>query len=108
MCGLSVLDVVALATAMLFKCSRCYGTWPLIPGQIVHTPGDYLAEPLVGEVIHADLFGSTLRLPLTAGILEVPDQLLLLRVHRHHGLALLLGRTHLSVDMLELGIPIGV
>ena len=28
MCGLSVLDVVALATAMLFKCSRCYGTWP--------------------------------------------------------------------------------
>jgi hypothetical protein len=43
-----------------------------------------------------------------AGILEIPDQLLLLRVHRHHRLARLLERTHLSVDMLELGIPIGV
>ena len=31
MCGLSVLDVVALATAMRFKCSRCYGTWPVNP-----------------------------------------------------------------------------
>jgi hypothetical protein len=26
---MSVLDVVALATALRFKCSRCCGTWPL-------------------------------------------------------------------------------
>jgi hypothetical protein len=80
----------------------------LVPADIVNTAGDHLAEPLVSEVIHADLFGSPLRLPFLARILEIPDEFLLLRVHRHHRLALLLEDTHLAVDMRELRVPVDV
>lgn len=58
--------------------------------------------------MRADLFGHPLRLPLLARILEFPDQLLLFRVHRHHGLSLLLEGTDLPVDLFELSIAIGV
>lgn len=44
-----------------------------------------LAQHLVGEVVHPHLDGASLGLPLTTGVLVagvVPDQLLLLGVHR--------------------------
>jgi hypothetical protein len=80
----------------------------LVPSQVVDPTGDHLAEVLVREVIDAGPFGPPLRLPFPARILEIPDQLLLLRVHRHHGLTPLLEGDHLTVDVPELGIPIGV
>jgi hypothetical protein len=80
----------------------------LVPREIVDPPGDRSPQLLVFEIIHADLFGSPLRLPFLARILEIPDQFLLLRVHRYHRSALSLEGTHLAVDLRELRVPIGM
>ena len=50
---------------------------PLIASQIIDTVGDGLAQLLVREVMRRNLFGLALRLPLSAGIGEVADRLLL-------------------------------
>jgi hypothetical protein len=58
--------------------------------------------------MHPDRFGLPLRAQLSATILEVPDELLLLRVDRDHRLTDRLERPHLGVDMLELRVAVGV
>jgi hypothetical protein len=47
-------------------------------------------------------------MPFLAWILEFSDQFLLFCVYRDHGLLLLLKRSHLPVDVLELSIAVGV
>ena len=56
--------------------------------------------------MHPNLFGHPLRPPCPAGILEVADELLLLRIHRDH--RLLCGECfgHTLVDMQELRVPV--
>ena len=58
--------------------------------------------------MHSDRLRLSLGPQLTAAILEVSDRLLLLRVDRDHRLPGSLERPHLGVDMLELGVTIGV
>jgi hypothetical protein len=60
--------------------------------QIVDTVGNRLPQVLLGKVVNLDLLGFALRLPLLAGVLEFPDQLLLFRVDRDHGLVPFLKR----------------
>lgn len=52
----------------------------LVAAQIVDTVGNRFAQLPNQEIVHAHRFGLSLRPPLSARVLEVPDQLLLLRV----------------------------
>ena len=67
-----------------------------------------LADGVVGKVVNVHEFGLVLRLPLASSVLEVADQLLLLGVHRDHRLAAPLEGPHRAVDVLELGVAVGV
>jgi hypothetical protein len=58
--------------------------------------------------MHPDRLRLSLGPQLTAAILEVSDRLLLLRVDRDHRLRGGLERPHRGVNMLELGVTIGV
>src|SRR6202163_4710208 len=58
--------------------------------------------------MHSDRLRLSLGPQLTAAILEVSDRLLLLRVNGDHRLPGSLERFHLGVDMLELGVAIGM
>jgi hypothetical protein len=55
-----------------------------------------------------DFFGMTLRAILAAIVAEIPDQFLLLGVNRDHRLLFGQSGGHLSVDMGELRIPVGM
>src|SRR5262249_60650020 len=70
--------------------------------------GNRLAQFLVQEIVDANLVWLALGPPLTARVLEIPYQLLLFRVHRDHRLAALLEAPGLGVDVLELGIAVGM
>jgi hypothetical protein len=82
---------------------------PTLVGRLViHAIGGDLAQFLILEVLAADLFRRALGLPFPPGVLEIPDQFLLLRVHGHDRLSPPLERTDLLGDVLELSIPVGV
>lgn len=57
----------------------------LVACEIVNPVGDRFAQFRNQEVVYSDPFGASLRPPFAAWVLEVPDQLLLLRVHRDRG-----------------------
>ena len=63
---------------------------------------------LTREVVHADLFGITLRPPFLSAVLEIPDQLLLLGGHGDGRLLSLQKALYLFVDVFELRIAVGV
>ena len=58
--------------------------------------------------MHPDRLGLALRAQLPSTLLEVPDKLFLLRVDRDHRLAGSLEGLHFRVDVLELGVAVGV
>ena len=60
------------------------------------------------EVVDAHPLGRLRRAPRAAGVLEVPDQFLLLRVHRDRRLLLPLRRAHAPRDVAKLRVPIDV
>ena len=60
------------------------------------------------EVVDAHAVGRSRRTPRAAGILEVPDELLLLRIHRDRRLLRPLRRAHLARDVPKLRVPIDV
>ena len=80
----------------------------LVAGQVVDAVGDRLALFLVRKIVHLDFFRLALRLPFLAGVLEFPDQFLLFGVHRDDGLPPPVEAAHRLVDVLELGIAVGV
>jgi hypothetical protein len=67
-----------------------------------------LAQFFILEIFATDLFRRSLGEPFSPGVLEIPDQFLLLRVDRHDGSSSSLERTDLLGDVLELSIPVGV
>src|SRR5450432_688024 len=80
----------------------------VVGGEIVHAVRDRFADGVAGKVVDIYQFRLALRLPLAAPVLEVADQLLLLRVDgddRHAALDAVLG---LGVDVLELRVAIGM
>ncbi len=80
----------------------------LVPRHIVDAIRDGLAQLWIDEVVGANLLWLTLRAPFSAAILEIADQLLLLRIHRDHRLASSLELFRAGVDELELRIAIGM
>ena len=79
-----------------------------VGGHVVDAVRDGLAQLLVGEVVHVDPLGLPGRLVLPAAVLELPDQFLLLGVHRYHrrpGAEVL---DDLGGEVAELGVPVGV
>jgi hypothetical protein len=83
-------------------------TNPALAENVVNPVRHGLAESGNGEVMQSD----RLRLPLgpllAAAIPEVADELFFLRVDGDHRLSGRLECLHLGVDMLELGVAIGV
>ena len=75
---------------------------------VVDAVRDRLARRLAREVVHLHVLRRLRRLPLPAGVLEFPDQFLLLRVDGDHRLALLQEGRGRRVDVLELGVAIGM
>lgn len=80
----------------------------LVARDIVNAIGDRLTELPVDEVVRTHRLWFAFRLPLFAFVVKVADQLLLLGIHRNHGLAPGLKLTRLAVDMSELRIAIRV
>src|SRR5215472_2654083 len=70
--------------------------------------GRDLAEFRDLEVVHAHRLRIAFAAQLTAVVLEIPNQLLLFRVHRDRRLARGDRRLHRRVDVLELGISVRV
>ena len=79
-----------------------------ISADVVHPVGNCLPELLVGEVMHLHLNRLTLPLPLTACVLEVADELLLLGVDRDDRTTLLQEGCRGTVDEIELPVAVGV
>ena len=55
--------------------------------KVVHAARNCLAEFIILEGVHSHGLWPALGMPLPPGILEVPHQLFLLRVHGDHGLS---------------------
>ena len=79
-----------------------------IRGNIVDPIRNSFAKLFIDEVMHIDFVGATLRSIVTARILLVADQLFLFGINRDHRLTSILEGHDLLVDMLELGIPVGM
>ena len=77
-----------------------------VVGQVVHAIRNRLAEGLVRKVVDPNRLGVTARTPLPPRIFERADELLFLRVHRHHRLAPPLKSSHPAVDVVELRVPV--
>ena len=81
---------------------------PGIVGDVVDAVGRRPTELRDDEVVHADRFGPTLRAVLTPTIAEIAHQFLLLGVDRNRRLIRRQRLLHLSVDVPELGIAVGM
>src|SRR5262245_13622824 len=80
----------------------------LVVAQVVDPVGHGLPLARVGEVMGIDVPGLALGPPRPPGILEVPQGLLLLGVHRDRRLPPPLLRPHAAVDVPELGVAVGM
>ena len=80
----------------------------LIGGDIVNPVRNRLAVGCDPEVVHAHFFGLALGSQLPAGVPEVANQLLFLGIDRDRRLAGPSEAADTCIDMLELGIAIGM
>ena len=78
----------------------------LVGGDVEHPVGDRLADVGVGEVVHVDTHRHAGRLPFAPAVAEVPDDLVLFRVHRHHRLTSFEVAADVTGDVAELGVTI--
>ena len=80
----------------------------VVGGKIIHPIGDGAAQFRDQEVVDPNLFGIAPRAPLTARVLEVADQLLLLGIDRDDRLLLGQGGARRAIEGGELGVAIGM
>jgi len=80
----------------------------IVGTDVIDPVGDGLADGVAREVVDIDEFRSAVGLPLTPCILEVADQLLLLGVDGDERDAARKAVRRLGVDVLELGVAVGV
>ncbi len=80
----------------------------LIVRQVVNPVRDRLAQLFIFEVVTAYLRRLTGRAPLTSGVLEIAQILLLFAIHGDRWLLLSLPKSDLIVDVAELGVSIRV
>src|ERR1700694_716883 len=81
---------------------------PAIRADVVDPVRDGLAQLRDQEIVGAHRFGLALRAPCPARVLEIPNQLLLLGVDRDRRLTLGQRRVDRLVDVLELGVAVGM
>src|SRR5271166_2188593 len=82
-------------------------TDPAVIGRdVIHTIRGHLAELRQLEVVHPHRLRILLTTQLPARVLEIANQLLLLRIHRDCRLIVRNGCLHRCIDVRELGIPI--
>src|SRR5260370_28259241 len=79
-----------------------------IGGDVIDAVGRALAQFRDDEIVHPDRLGLAFGTQFATAILEVPDQLLLLRVDRDGRLSGSLERIDLRIDVFELGVAIRV
>ena len=79
-----------------------------IVGDVVDAVGRRPAKFGNQEVVHSHRHGLSLRTILTAGILEVTDQLLLLGIDRDRRLTRRQRLFHLCIDVAELDVAVGM
>src|SRR6516165_10916939 len=79
---------------------------PLVVGHVVDAVRDGLAQRRVFKVMNTNVLRLALRLPFLAGVLEITQQFLLFRVHRHDRLSPLLQATDLGIDVFKLRIAV--
>src|SRR5215475_10551879 len=80
----------------------------MVAGQIVHAVRDYLAQLGVDEVMNLHPLRLSFGSPFPPRILEVAHQLLLLRIDRDDRLPAALKGARLPINVLELGVAIGM
>src|SRR5580700_5142421 len=80
----------------------------LVAQQVIDTVGNVSPQFLVDKIMNLDLIGRTLGMPFPPRVAIVAHQFLLLGVHADHGLASLLKRQNLFVDMAELPVAVGM
>ena len=80
----------------------------VVGADVVDPVGDDFAQFLVLEIVGVDLDRPTLRAIVAAAVLELTEQLLLLRVDRYHRLIVGLKLLDLGVDIFELSVAIGM
>ena len=80
----------------------------MVCGDVVNAVRRHLAEFRDLEIVHPYRFRISGTAQLATGILEVPDEFFLLRVHRDRRLAGTDRRLHRAVDVVELRIAIRV
>ena len=81
---------------------------PVFAAQIINSIRHGAAEVLDQEIMHAHLFRIALSAPFAAGVLEIADQFLLLRIDGYGRLVLGHRRLDRVVDDPELPIAVGV
>jgi hypothetical protein len=79
-----------------------------VAGLIVHTIGRHLTELFVDEIMHIHGVRVTFWPIIGSAILEVADQFLLLGIDRNDGLPIRLCGKDFRIDILELGIAVGM
>jgi len=80
----------------------------LVVEHIVHPVGNRLAQGFVEKVMDPYFLRFPLRMPLPSAVAEIPDQFLLLRVNRNRRLTVLERSADPLVDVLELGVTVGM
>jgi hypothetical protein len=78
----------------------------LIFGDVIDPIGRHFAVLLIFKIVHAHRFGLALWMPLPTSVFEISHQFLLFAVDGNHGLSSLLKRLTMSIDVLELRVPI--
>jgi hypothetical protein len=79
-----------------------------VGGDVIHPVGHRLAEFRDDEIMHPDRLGLPLGAQLAPAVLEVANEFLLLGINRDHRLPGRLEGGHHGVDVLELGIAVGM
>ena len=79
-----------------------------VAAHVIDAIGNRLACRILGKVVDHGFLGVPLRLPLAPRVLDIPDQLLLLRVDRDHRLSALEKLIRLRIDMFELCVAVRV
>ena len=79
-----------------------------VGGQIINSIRHGAAKLLDQEIVHAHFLWVALLAPLAAGVLEIADQFLLLRIDGDSWLVLGYGRLDRVVDDVELRVAVGI
>ena len=77
-----------------------------VPAHVINAMRSHFALLLIREIVHPHSLRLSFPVPLATSILEIPHLFLFLAIHGNHRLTPPLKLLTLTVDVLELAIPI--